>query len=339
MNNNTSDEEKKLFEKNNKEKDKKTAKSNYAFKQQLLTAWKPKPTLLCAIICYIVIGIIFIIFGAVLVSYSNEVNDFYIRYDNLSICEIGKKCKMAIEITKKFNKPIFVYYEISDFYQNNRIYAKSIVSKQLRGNKISSSEADSCATAKYNKDFGDMAKKSINNDDLDPDEIAYPCGLAARAFFNDTFVLEKITADALVNEEIPISDKGIAWKDDIKHKFKNYDLSKQWLNVENERFINWMKVAPFSKFRKTWGKIDQDLETGSYILEIDNKWDSKIFGGKKKFGLIEANEFGSQNYFLGYSYIFIGCLSFVFAIGFSIRKIQRPKGVLEKRLKEAEKIN
>ena len=318
-------------------KSQKTNKNNSTFKQQLLTAWKPKPTLACAIIFYITIGIIFIIIGSIVITFSKKINDINLRYDTISSCKIGEKCQIEIELKNTFKAPVFFYYHISDFYQNNRIYVKSIVSKQLRGNAITSSEADSCSEAKYNKDFV-YVNKNVNGGNLIPNEIAHPCGLAARAYFNDTFTLKHKKTDL----NIPILDKGIAWKDDIKDKFKNYDLNKQWINVESERFMNWMKISPFPQFQKTWGRIEQDLQEGLYVVEIDNRWDVLKFSGKKRFGLSDSNVFGSQNFFLGWAYVSIGCLSFLFALGFGIRKIQRPKGVLEKRLKEVntqEEIN
>lgn len=298
-----------------------------AFKQQLLTAWKPKPTLKCAIIFYFIIAIIFLAIGITIIIFSNRLNDISIRYDNIENCKINSKCQITLKIPKTLKSPIFVYYYISDFYQNNRLYIKSIITKQLRGNKISSAEEDNCSDAKYNKDFA-FAKKSVSGDPLQKDEIAHPCGLAARSYFNDTFILKNDK-----NENIQIKDDKISWDDDVDYKFKNYDLKKQWIDVESERFINWMKIASFRNFRKTWGRIENDLEEGDYVVEVHNLWDSSVFGGKKRFGLAQSNEFGSKNLFLGYSYVFFGCLSFLFAIGFLVRKIQRPKGVLDNKIK------
>ena len=59
-------------------------------------------------------------------------------------------------------------------------------------------------------------KKSINGKKLIQTDIAIPCGTAAWSYFNDTFSLYDQN-----NINIPISDKGIAWSDDIKYKFKN----------------------------------------------------------------------------------------------------------------------
>ena len=128
---------------------------------------------------------------------------------------------------------------------------------------------------------------------------------------------------------VPISDEGIAISEDKKYKFKNFDLSRQWINVEQERFINWMKISPFSDVRKTWGRINSNLPKGNYKLNVFNNWNSYIFDGKKYFGLTEVNGLGGQNDFLGISFLVMGSISIIFAILFLIRKIQRPKGILE----------
>ena len=127
------------------------------------------------------------------------------------------------------------------------------------------------------------------------------------------------------NSEIPISDKGIAWETDIEHKFKNIDLSRQWIDMENERFITWMKIAPFKNFRKSWGIItEKDLTEGRYRLEIKNNWNASVFGGKKYFILSETNVFGGKNSFLAYSYIAVGVIAIVLSMIFCLRKSKRP---------------
>lgn len=56
-----------------------------------------------------------------------------------------------------------------------------------------------------------------------------------------------------------------------KSKFKNYDLTKQWLDVTDERFINWMKSSSQPSFKKLWGIVNQDLEAGDYTISITNQ--------------------------------------------------------------------
>jgi len=41
----------------------------------------------------------------------------------------------------------------------------------------------------------------------------------------------------------------------------------QWMNMEDEDFIIWMRTAGLPNFRKIWGKIDKaDLVSGYYRL-------------------------------------------------------------------------
>jgi len=43
----------------------------------------------------------------------------------------------------------------------------------------------------------------------------------------------------------------------FKKNFKKSENEKQWLDVENPRFINWMKISSKSTFRKLWGTIEE----------------------------------------------------------------------------------
>ena len=37
-----------------------------------------------------------------------------------------------------------------------------------------------------------------------------------------------------------------------------------------ERFAVWMRTSGLPDFKKTWGKIDQDIKAGEYTIEINN---------------------------------------------------------------------
>lgn len=60
---------------------------------------------------------------------------------------------------------------------------------------------------------------------------AIPCGLVAKSFFNDKYVLYDGN-----NNVVPISSTGIAWESDVQYKFKNtYDgipAGKNWQNIQ-----------------------------------------------------------------------------------------------------------
>jgi len=156
------------------------------------------------------------------------------------------------------------------------------------------------------------------------DEPAYPCGLVAKSFFNDTFTLKN---DAGV--EIDINSDNIAWKSDVEYKFKNLPLAeaewkkKQWHDVEDPHFIVWMRTAGLPNFRKLYGEISEDLKQGDYQLEIVNIYDVSSFAGSKYFVLSTTNLLGGTNYFLAICYIIVGALCIMFGIIFFIAYMGR----------------
>ena len=41
-----------------------------------------------------------------------------------------------------------------------------------------------------------------------------------------------------------------------------------WVDINDDRFINWMNMETFSDFRKTWGRVSQSMAPGVYKLSI-----------------------------------------------------------------------
>ncbi len=100
---------------------------------------------------------------------------------------------------------------------------------------------------------------------------------------------------------IPIDDKGIAWDTDVSDLFENGPgnyQSYQWADVEDERFIVWMRVAGMKNFRKPWGIIHEDLPEGKYKLLIQDKYPVSSFQGEKRFFMSTTNTYGGRNRFL-----------------------------------------
>ena len=172
---------------------------------------------------------------------------------------------------------------------------------------------DDCEPIILNKDIYEGVKSYDNSIILNPDDVAHPCGLIAKSFFNDTYNIKKQGG----NEAIIISKNGIAWTVD-KDKYKNSENSNehQWLDVEDERFMVWMRPAALSDFRKPWGKIERDLSKGDYIVTITNNYPVKSFDGKKYFILSTVNRLGGKNYFLAILYLVMGSISIISGIGF-----------------------
>ena len=316
------------------------------FKQQKLPAWRPVPTITSTTITFVSFGIIFIILGIIILVYSHKIKEYKQIYSEgecknkfLDINEyynnskIPPNCEIDIKVEDDMDTPVMVYYQINKFYQNHRRYVKSKNDDQLHGKEISRKVADDdCKHAVTNKEMG--VTTNLNGEPLNPDDVAVPCGLIAKSFFRDSFTLKDENGIT-----INIDEKDIAWEADKKIKFKNLPTDdknkKQWIDMEDEHFIVWMRPSGLPNFRKLWGRIRKGsgngeggdknvLKKGTYKVSIKNFFDVSKFEGEKLFIVSTVNGFGGKNKFLGISYIVVGSisliLSVVFLIGYKIHQ-------------------
>jgi len=102
--------------------------------------------------------------------------------------------------------------------------------------------------------------------------------------------------------------------------------SKQWISHNDEHFIVWMRTAGLSDFRKLWGRIEVDLEPGTYTMNVVSNWPVEKFEGTKSWVITTTNELGGKNSFLSLCYLISGTLfvlfGLVFGLGFGRRKTQ-----------------
>lgn len=100
------------------------------------------------------------------------------------------------------------------------------------GTELSVEELSDCTPTITNKQMDKLL--SFNGTKLNPDAAAFPCGLVAKSFFNDTFSVYNLN-----NTMIPIDSKNIAWESDVEHKFKNIPKTNwdsiQWMDVTNRK--------------------------------------------------------------------------------------------------------
>ena len=293
---------------------------NSKFKQQKLPGWRPVPTIASTTIIFICFGVIFILLGTLILIFSNQIIEIQKQYDNLPDCKESPICNISIEIEKDMDRSIMIYYQLNGFYQNHRRYVKSKSDVQLNGKTMTLEEmrkSQECDPVVTNEEMGfKEGAVSITGKELNMKELAVPCGLIAKSYFNDVFRDWKLD-----NESITVNEKDIAWRADKELKYKNTDdLSKQWINITDEHFIVWMRPAGLPNFRKLWGRIeDIDLKKGQIItLTIENNFDVTKFDGKKFLILSTVNAFGGKNTFLGISYIVLGAICIVLAIVFII---------------------
>jgi len=125
--------------------------------------------------------------------------------------------------------PVYVYYQLDNFYQNHRRYVKSRDYKQLMGETRTLAEIQkqqTCDPVYTNADVSPNSLMSLSGLNLSSPayagNVAIPCGLIAKSFFNDTFQLSTTTFNGTSSTGlITIDSENIAWKSDVEYKFKN----------------------------------------------------------------------------------------------------------------------
>lgn len=285
------------------------------FRQQKLKGFQPIYSSKLVSIIFFASAILFYSFGFPLFVLSERVVEVSKRYDDL--CKTNEvNCTFDIKIDKKIPEPVYVYYKLENFYQNHRLYVRSRSYAQLRDGKPTANELNLCSPAKYNKDmieYFDTAEptqelKQILGklEKMDDDDVAVPCGMIARSVFNDTFNLigYKLSDDDLVYE----SDKNI---------WKNGDKKKQWIDIDDKLRI-WMKISPFSTFRKLYGVVKKDISKGKITLKVNNYYNVDEWNGKKSIVLSNASTFGGKNNKLGIIFITAGCVCIFCAMMFMV---------------------
>ena len=358
------------------------------FKQQRLKAWQPILTPWWVIGTFLVVGVVFVALGQVLKTASDDVVEYSFNYDGASAtgdckgvcygavtggadaCDTasptgtdrqskccGKRtCSHSFTVAKEMKAPIFVYYELDNFYQNHRQYVKSRADKQLQG--VTGAKLAGC--------------EPLTVDANHPNMELVPCGLIANSLFNDTFTLTATGPSASVT----MSETGIAWKSDLSAKFANtaaYNTAvgttapfkpapdaatcttDRWggntctcgtlatcnkylyqsypkitplqaQGVKNEHFVVWMRTAGLPKFRKLYGKITTDIAADTVLtFDIDAHFPVKTFGGAKSLVISTTSWFGGKNPFLGTAYITVGAVCLVLAAAFFVKHRMNPR--------------
>ena len=98
-------------------------------------------------------------------------------------------CKVPIVITETLDAPVNFYYNLTNFFLNQRDLTRSRSFSQLR-NKPDSTNFTKCNGALFVKEMFDFNEKKYTNQwkfKLVPNSIASPCGLAAKSFFNGKY--------------------------------------------------------------------------------------------------------------------------------------------------------
>lgn len=311
---------------------------NTAFTQQRLPAWQPILSAGIVIPLFVLVGLAFIGIGVALFITSRNLQVLELDYTGVeqnSPCfhcsdPITNKdcfCLLNFELDKLFEGPVFFYYGLTNYFQNQRAYGVSKDDYQLSGDlDYFKSPESTCEPYQY-----DSNKKPI-----------VPCGSLANSMFNDTFTLyRKVNGKYTV---VPLDGKGIAWWTDYNIKYRNpsvtplknafngtvkplywskpaYELSSDSTNngFINQDFLVWMRRSALPNFRKLYRRItDGDyadgLPKGSYMLNISYNYPVMDFDGRKKVVFSNVSWMGGKNEFLGIAYLVIGSLCLVMSM-------------------------
>ncbi|KAK9791624.1 hypothetical protein WJX73_003353 [Symbiochloris irregularis] len=193
----------------------------------------------------------------------------------------GTQCSLQLTVRKAMTAPVFVYYELTSFYQNHRRYAGSEDNSQLRGVARTGSVLGGCSPEQY------LAGNTS--------AVIDPCGLVAWTLFNDSYTL------ASGGNAIAVQTIGIAYPTQLNSQLSNTVHPQNFNTVPtlrgggtlpdaplntDQRFANWMRIAALSRFRKLWGVIEQDLPAGATVnVSIVNAYNTYSFGGSKAVDL------------------------------------------------------
>lgn len=181
-------------------------------------------------------------------------------------------CHLSFDIPESMGPPVFMYYRLTNFYQNHRRYVQSLDLEQLKG------------TAVPNGTIAGSACSPLATDAA-TGKAYYPCGLIANSMFNDTIGSPVLKGES--DSPYDMTNKGIAWESDKAliqksqynqwqvvppPNWKDYDYEKQGIPDlhENEEFMVWMRTAGLPSFSKLSRRNDTAaMQPGRYQLSIN----------------------------------------------------------------------
>jgi len=187
-------------------------------------------------------------------------------------------CTLQFTLPNDIGPPVYLFYRLTNFYQNHRRYVKSIFLDQLKGHYVDNST---------------VAGSSCNPLKTGDKGVAYyPCGLIANSIFNDTINSPTLVSSSggQTAQNYTMKNEGIAWGSDLelygKTAYNNSDVlpPPNWqrrfpdgYTDQNpipdlstyEEFAVWMRTAGLPTFSKLALRNDKDVMiAGTYELEI-----------------------------------------------------------------------
>lgn len=341
--------------------------ANTAFRQQRLKAWQPILNPKSVLPLFFIVGVIFAPIGGVLLWASSQVQELAIDYSECSdkaptvpsssqmpddkytstfkssamdapiwqrnTAENTTTCTLTFSIPESMGPPVFMYYRLTNFYQNHRRYVQSMYLDQMKGKAVE------------NKTIKGSTCEPLT---IDPDtqKAYYPCGLIANSMFNDTINNPWQVGSVNGEVEYNMTNKGIAWASDKeiikkteykpwevvppqnwREKFPNGYTEENFPDLgQDEDFMVWMRTAALPTFSKLARRNDTtELAPGNYRLSIQDRFPVTEYGGEKWILISTRTVIGGRNPFMGIAYVVVGGTCVLLGTLFTIAHLVRPR--------------
>lgn len=88
----------------------------------------------------------------------------------------------------------------------------------------------------------------------------------------------------------------------------------------------WMRTAALPTFRKLWGVIDDNFDSGDLLtIDVVANFEVLSFSGGKSVVISTAGEFGGRNPYLGVAYVVVGSISLFLGFVFGMKTLLSPR--------------
>ncbi|CAG7935030.1 unnamed protein product, partial [Penicillium olsonii] len=344
--------------------------ANTAFRQQRLKAWQPILTPKSVLPLFFIVGIVFAPIGGVLLWASSLVQEISIDYSDCSrLAPLdhdapvptysatfkskiqgvptwqrsidnstdATTCTLRFYIPDDLPAPVFMYYRLTNFYQNHRRYVQSLDLNQLKGDAVS------YGTLKG----GTCDPLAVNETSSKP---IYPCGLIANSMFNDSIGNPQYhSPEGSANgnpDPYNMTKTGIAWQSD-KELIKTTKYTPEEVSPppnwgwaldngsytktmrelqDNEDFLVWMRTAGLPSFSKLSRRNDNEsMSAGLYSLAIVDYFNVTEYSGTKSILISTRTALGGKNPFMGIAYVVVGGVCVLLGALFTVAHLVRPR--------------
>ena len=245
----------------------------------------------------------------------------------------SRHCVITMSIENTLPGPVYVAYELNNFYQNYYSYSTSRSYDQTHGvNQTVKQLTSYCGKNNYITTTLPNSTTTV---------VYEPCGLVAHSFFNDSITL--------LNNDVEMDESNIAWDSDVDFLYQNpgnwndtrdqvneyeflyetYGDSKYAQgfydkNYLNEHFIVWMRAAAFNKFKKPYGILHDGIEVPEgqdrVLLQFNVSDDFNVnqFNGSKAISIRTAQALGAGGSQIGFAWLQVGLGAFALLCAFAL---------------------